>query len=147
MKLIFGLVVALVLAFFLPARAAVLWYGGEDTSFVQSGTVSSSTAAGLFTAAYSRAAIGSQNGTSTSDPPTNRMTPTAWTAACSGTPCWVHAVFYSNSNAMTNNEQVLWLGNTSDNVGRLYVRQTATAGTFKISTAKAARSFTDVLTF
>ncbi len=131
----------------LPAAAAVLWFGGEDTSFVQVGTVTTSTANATYNATYSRASVGVSNTTSTSDPPANRMTTTGWTGSCSGNPCWVHAAFYAVQNTTTNNEQALWLGNTSDGLGRLYVRQTGTAGTFKISTATAARSFTDVLTF
>lgn len=127
-----------------PAKAAVLWYGGEDTSIVAIGTVTAVTSAG-YDATYSRASVALQNSSSTADPPANRFTPSPATVS-NQTTLWVHAVFDSTSvNTTTNNEQAVII-RSPDGVGRVYLRQNGTAGTLKLSIANAARSFTDLAT-
>ncbi len=129
-----------------PASSAVLWFGGEDTSGqTASGTVNYDTAVTTHDANLSRTAAVIGNTTSTSDPPTNRQTSPTVTA---GNVLWFHAhisVGVGANNNTTNNEQAIWMA-SPDAVGRVYLRQNGTAGTLKLSTANAARTFTDVAT-
>lgn len=145
MKKILGwLVAGLLAAPPISASAAILWAGGEDTSINAIGTVTTITAGstGWFTA-FSRGALSVANGTSTSDPPPNRIQTPTFTASSS---IWIHAVFFStNAPGTTLNEQGLLI-RSPDGVGRVYLRQTGTSGQLKLSIANAARSFTDLVT-
>jgi hypothetical protein len=129
-----------------PASAAILWFGGEDTSFTCVGTCASTNGGNQFDASFARTSMSVQNGTSTSDPPTNLLVPAPATFTACNNPCWIHLkVSAYNVITTTNNEQFLILYGT-DGVGRLYLRQTGANGTLKLSIANAARTFTDLAT-
>lgn len=129
----------------LSASAAILWAGGEDISVNTIGTLFNTTngASGGYYTAFSRVALQVQNGTSTADPPTNRIQTPTFTASSS---LWIHAVFQAGSSVTTTNNAQGLLIRSPDGVGRVYLRQTGTSGTLKLSIANAARSFTDLVT-
>jgi len=142
MRRLFLFLAALLLP--LPAAAAVLWFGGEDTSFTTVGTVTpASTPAGTFDANLARGTFHLTNTSVVADPPANYFKTPTFTASPI---IWVHAnVWIGSSPANTNNQQTLWVY-SPDGVGRVYLRQTGTAGQFKLSTANAARTFSDKAT-
>lgn len=133
-------IAALLLAAPLPARAAALWFGGEDTSMTAVGTTSGS--GNEYNTSYSRTALEAGNSTTVADPPANRWVSPTFASTAS---IWVHAVFYANTITTTSGEQALIL-RSPDGVGRVYLRQTGTSGVLKLSIANAARSFTDLVT-
>ena len=135
-------IAALFLAAPLPAGAAALWFGGEDTSMTADGTAIISAIGTEYNATYSRVALEAGNGTTVADPPANRWVSPAFSSTAS---IWVHAVFYVNTITTTSGEQALIL-RSPDGVGRVYLRQTGTSGVLKLSIANAARSFTDLVT-
>jgi hypothetical protein len=140
-----GLAAALTLPA-LPAAATILWFGGEDTSITYIGAAATSTnTSSAINTSFSRstAAPALGNGTSTADPPANRVQTPTFTACAN--PCWIHAVWGSSSITGTANEQGL-LVRSPDGVARILLRQTGTSGQLKVSTRNAAGTITDLAT-
>lgn len=122
-------------------RAAILWFGGEDTSVITAGTINVNAGqAGSFDANFARGAIAVSNAGVATDPPTNNIKTTTFASTAI---IWVHAnVWSAISLTNTANQQVLF-AHSPDGVGRVYLRNTGTAGQVKLSTANAARTFSD----
>ncbi len=121
----------------------ILFAGGEDTSFTLIGTAAGSTFGGGGIAgrsSFGRAGVKVPSPQSTADPPANRARTPTFTA---GTIIWVHAVLSVPDNSTTNNEQVL-IVRSPDGVSRILLRQTATAGLYKVSKRNAAGTITDL---
>jgi hypothetical protein len=124
------------------AAAAIFWFGGEDTSVTGYVQVTGNCGNGICDSNFARGALSVQNGTSTADPPANRLIPINPTFAATSD-LWIHGQFWSgNITTTTNNEQTI-IVRSPDGVGRIYLRQSGSSGTLKLSTADAARSFTD----
>lgn len=80
------------------------------------------------------------NGATGSDPPTNYFKTPAFASTAI---IWVHANTYLGSaNTNTVNNQSMFAF-SPDGVGRVYLRHTGTSGQVKLSTATAARTFSD----
>jgi hypothetical protein len=124
----------------LPALAAVLWFGGEDTSVIAVGTVVPGTTAGTYDVNFARGQLAATNGSAATDPPTNYFKTQVFTSTAI---IWVHAnAFVTAVGTNTANQQVLF-AYSPDGVGRVYLRNTGTTGQMKLSTANAARTFSD----
>lgn len=121
-----------------------LFAGGEDTSFVVTGSLIVSTTSGTYRSTFARCSLGTSTGApSTADPPAFRMTSRAWSAT--GT-VWLHVEWMNqNSATFTSNATLLRLLDGSG-VARIVVRGTATAGQVKIDKRNAAGSFTNLVT-
>jgi hypothetical protein len=139
-------ILALILAMVLPdvpAHATILFASGEDSGFTAiGGTIVISGTAGRFRAGYPRVVIATPANAGTTDPPTNRMQTATFTA---GNLVWVHAQLWDVSSTAVANQQGI-IVRSPDGVSRILVRQTATAGTLKISTRNAAGTITDLAT-
>jgi hypothetical protein len=140
---ILGLAAAFALAS-IPSFAAVLWYGGEDTSMTAVGTVDVMTASNGFRSAFARTSLNTSNSTTVADPPANRWASPQAATPCSN-PCWIHAMFQvaGATAAGTLNQQAL-IVRSPDGVGRIVLRQTGTAGTLKFTKRNAAGTLTDL---
>lgn len=127
-----------------PAQASSVLFMGQDPNvdFIGIGTLSRSNDGYLTTSGYYQVhpvCVG--NGTSTSDPPANRLQTPTFTASGA---LWIHAQLKGGS-ASTANEQTLLL-RSPDGVARILLRQTSTFGIFKLSTRNSAGTITDVAT-
>lgn len=128
------------------ADAAVLFAGGEDTSFIINGTVTgvAGVSGTTYRTGFARANITVQNSTSTTDPPANRATTPTFTAA---TTLWIHGQIWTPSaNTTTSAVQTLII-RSPDGVSRLGLRQTGTAGQLKAFKRDATPTITDLGTF
>ena len=126
------------------AQASNLLFAGSDgfVDFVPIGTCCGESNNG-FIGGPGRATAGLcvGNSTSTADPPASRAQMNTFTSVGA---LWFHANVKASSGA-TNNQQVLLI-RSPDGVARILLRQTATFGTFKLSTRDSAGSITDVAT-
>ena len=104
------------------------------------GSINFTVAGAAFDASFARTAIAVGVSSVGADPPANYIKTPTFTP----TPIiWVHAnVFVLSSVANTLNQQSL-IAYSPDGVGRAYIRATGTAGQLKLSTANAARTFSD----
>jgi hypothetical protein len=125
----------------------ILFASGEDTGFTLIGAaVGATTPAGCSRSGYARSTacgVGANNGTIVADPPANRFQTPIFTA---GNLVWVHAQFFNATDVTTTNNQQTLLLRSPDGVSRIVLRQTGTAGTFKVSSRNAAGAFTDLAT-
>ena len=138
-----ALVVVAALASAGSSLATILFAGAEDTDFVQVGSnIYGATGGNDTNFERSGAAWSVQNGTSTSDPPANRLQTPTFTATAN---LWLHALVFPQVATTTAAEQAIII-RSPDGVSRIVVRQTGTNGTLKVSTRNAAGTITDLAT-
>jgi hypothetical protein len=146
-----ALLLALATALVCPdtADAFTLYFAGsEDISFTSIGAAQTAIGSSCGVSigcrsSFAHAAVQVGNGTSTSDPPANRLqTPTFSSVST----LWIHANFWSYSSTTgTSGEQALLI-RSPDGVARILLRQTGTSGTLKASKRNAAGTITDLAT-
>lgn len=137
-KAAFALIVCLMLA--TPARATILFAGGEDSDFINIGSASIDINSGYFATGYAREGLLPNNGSVTDPPGTYWLSPT-FTA---GSTLWLHTNFTSQL-LFGNNAQLIGVL-SPDGVARILVRGTGSNLIFKISTRNAAGTITDLVT-
>ncbi len=121
----------------------ILFAGGEDTSIAVIGAAIENTTNTLFyRSAFARVAISATNGTSTADPPANRLQTAAFT---SSSVLWIHMNASLNGITSTSDVQGL-IVRSPDAVSRILIRQTGTSGQIKVSSRNSAGAFTDLAT-
>ena len=128
------------------ATNTVLLACGEDSCLQGSASYSTSTiqtvtTAGTYRSGWGRESLFIANGSSTGDPPSYYWLSPIFTAT--GGNLWIHAEFIVGSTTNTANQQAIRVY-SPDGVARIVVRESGTAGTIKVSTANAARTFTDL---
>lgn len=125
------------------AHAITIYFAGsEDTAYTPIGSpFGGDTTAAARRSAFARAGVGISS-TSAADPIAIRYQTPTFTSASN---IWVHAQIYAPAITSTSGNQVLIL-RSPDGVSRIVLRQSGTAGTFKISTRTAAGTFTDLAT-
>lgn len=128
------------LAFGVPAKATILFAGGEDIDFTTSGTVTISTNTAHFRSAYARES--QEISGTTADPATNRLIVPSF---ANQTTIWVHAETFPSAATTTSAAQAIGIYG-SDGVRRILVRGTGTIGQVKISTRTTAGVITDLVT-
>ena len=131
-----------------PASAysgTILFFGGEDTDFTITGSYQAQSTNGNIrnrSGGYGRGSVGPGSTGSTSDPPTNYLSVTAFAAQ---TTVWFHAYIGSeNGYATTSASQFVRLLDAG--TARIVLRGTGTSGQLKISKRSAAGTFTDLVT-
>ncbi len=137
----------LLLAAAYPAAAAVLWFGGEDTSgltITGSPLARFNSSGSCWDSNFSRGAFSVANSTGTNDPPTNFGALPTLSSPVSL--LWIHATVCPVNNVTSTANQQALIVRSPDGVGRVMLRQTGTTGQLKLSIANAARSFTDLAT-
>lgn len=127
------------------ARAAILFNGGEDTSFISVGGASTAGSGNSTTydTNFARASVAAGNSTTVADPPAIRWQTPTFTA---NSHVWFHANFNAQSVTTTANEQAI-IFRSPDGVSRIVFRQTGTNGQLKVSSRNAAGTITDLATF
>jgi hypothetical protein len=126
----------------MPARAGVLFMGGEDVSCQLIGTVTTSTSSTFYRSGYARQALG-MSFSSSSDPPANRCLIPAFASQASG---WIHVEAYqatlTNTSAAMNAIEIYG----ADGQVHWVVRGTNVAGQVKLSKRSTAGAYTDLAT-
>jgi len=143
MRLLIALILVAAAALPSQAPAAILWFGGEDTSFACIGACTVGTSGTLYRSAFARSGYGVNNGSTVADPPGARLQTPTFTAS---TTLWVHAQIYPGNVATNVSGQQALILRSPDGVSRLLLRQTGTNGTLKASTRNAAGTITDLAT-
>ncbi len=140
LKAALALITCLMLA--TPARATILFAGGEDSDFANIGSAAITTFSASFASGYAREALCPQNGSQSDPPPTYWMSPT-FTA---GSTLWLHSNQAFRTNCSGTNAQLIGVL-SPDGVARILVRCSGGASlTYKISTRNAAGTITDLVT-
>lgn len=121
----------------------VYFAGTEDVSFLLSGSMVGNVTSAAFRAAFSRANLFANAGTTTAAPPA--------TAASTGnvgalTSFWVHGMISNGGNNATLAAANTFYIEDSGGVGRILVTGTGTAGQLRISTRNAAGGITTLVT-
>lgn len=131
--------------YFMPltsSSAAILAFGGEDTSFNNVAGCLSNTTATRFRAAFARGSMAVAANTGAVDPPADRCQTFVFTA---GNVLWFHAQFWDSGNVSVANQQSV-IFRSPDGVSRVILRQTATWAQLKASSRNAAGTISDLAT-
>lgn len=143
MKYLALTLVALLLAWS-PARATILFAGGEDSDFTCPGTCSVNTSTTSdYTSPYARESYGVTG--AAGDPPPNYIQSPTFTA---GSTLWIHAsvaTAAAGGSSTVNNEHMLDVL-SPDGVTRISLLQTATSEFYKISKRDSGGTYTDLVT-